>query len=84
MKTSQREKNIVTAVLAVAGVVWLLSLAPAGDLEPPSAPGPTMHTLDEVYNLHAPAPGFHHTRGPGPGKALHSSGRLGAKPGLLP
>ncbi len=58
MKTRQREKNIVAAVLAVAGVVWLLSLAPAGDLEPPSAPGPTMHTLDEVYNLHAPAPGF--------------------------
>lgn len=59
MKTRQREKNIVTAVLAVVGVVWLLSLAPAGDLEPPPGPpGSTMHTLDEVYNLHAPPPRF--------------------------
>lgn len=58
MKTTEKERNVVVGILAIAGVLWLLSLAPAGDLDPPSAPGPTMHTLDEVYNLHAPPPAF--------------------------
>ena len=47
MKTKQT-KAIVT-VLALAGLLMFSLLAPAGDLYPSSPPGPTMHTLEEIY-----------------------------------
>lgn len=50
MKHSQKKTNVVVAALALAGLLWLLSLATAGHLEPSAPPGPTMHTLDEIYN----------------------------------
>ena len=43
----KRMKWMITAAMAMcmmwAGSVW------AGDLTPPGAPGPTMHTLEEIY-----------------------------------
>jgi type VI secretion system Hcp family effector len=53
MKTTQKTTNLLLTVLAIAGVLWLLSLATAGDLEPPAPPGPSMHTLDEVYDIYS-------------------------------
>ncbi|MCK5805720.1 MAG: SUMF1/EgtB/PvdO family nonheme iron enzyme [Lentisphaeria bacterium] len=40
-------KWIVTVAM-VAGMMWA-SGARAGDLDPPGAPAPTMHTLEEIY-----------------------------------
>jgi len=47
----KRQTTIKAAVASlVAGAVILLSLnAGGGSLEPNSPPGPTMHTLDEIY-----------------------------------
>jgi sulfatase modifying factor 1 len=44
MKTPKRTfTGIMMAVMLTAGGAW------AGDLTPPGAPGPTMHTLEEIY-----------------------------------
>jgi len=49
----KRQTTIKAAVASlVAGAVILLSLnAGGGSLEPNSPPGPTMHTLDEIYAM---------------------------------
>ena len=39
---------IMTAFITTA--LFLPGLVSAGDLEPSALPGPTMHTLDEIYN----------------------------------
>jgi len=65
MKKAEKEMNVAVAVLAIVGLLWFLSLAPAGDLEPASPPGSTMHTLEEIYNLHAPSPSFETSVGRG-------------------
>lgn len=44
MKTNRR----IILVLVVAGVMWRSNVW-AGDLTPPGAPQPTMHTLEEIY-----------------------------------
>ena len=48
MKTKQT-KTIVT-VLALAGLLTFSLLAVGGDLYPSSPPGPTMHSLEDIYN----------------------------------
>jgi len=42
-------KWIMTTMMAIATVGMLPNSAWAGDLTPPGAPGPTMHTLEEIY-----------------------------------
>jgi type VI secretion system secreted protein Hcp len=62
MKTTQKTANMLMTVLAIAGLFWLLSLATAGKLEPSSAPGPSMHSLDEIYDAYSSigqVPDFH-------------------------
>jgi type VI secretion system secreted protein Hcp len=49
METAKRSLSIALIVLAsVIFVVMALDL-PAGPLDPPAAPSPTMHTLDDIY-----------------------------------
>jgi len=45
-----KKKTAALSLLAVAGITgfWI---AQAGNLEPLGSPAPTMHTLDEIYNL---------------------------------
>lgn len=50
MGTKQRRTNVVVGVLAVAGLLWVFSMAGAGNLEPSAPPAPTMKSLDEIYN----------------------------------
>lgn len=45
MKTGRR---MTTALAMLAGMVWAGTVL-AGNLTPPGAPGPTMHTLTEIY-----------------------------------
>ena len=49
----QRRSMMVMEFFAVllAMTLFLPGLTKAGQLEPPGPPGPTMHTLDEIYNL---------------------------------
>ena len=47
MKT---ERLIMAALAMLAGIMLTASSAWAGDLTPPGAPGPTMHTLTEIYD----------------------------------
>lgn len=49
MKTVKRSITGITAALAM----WAVGGARAGDLTPPSAPGSTMHTLEEIYQRQA-------------------------------
>ena len=44
-----RSVSKVMGVLAVAASAWVALRVVAGNLEPASAPGPTMHTLEEIY-----------------------------------
>ena len=44
-------KKIIGIILALVVLGWTGNSAMAGDLEPPAAPAPTMHTLDEIYNV---------------------------------
>ena len=48
----KQESILVLAIVTafVFTVVFLPGLLRAGDLEPTGPPGPTMHTLDEIYN----------------------------------
>ncbi len=56
MKTTQTKVSV--SVLALAGLLAFSLLAIAGSLEPGSPPGPTMHSLDEIYNSVAGPPEF--------------------------
>lgn len=49
----QQKRMMVLAMMTVfvAASLFLPGLVSAGDLEPSAAPGPTMHTLEEIYNL---------------------------------
>ena len=42
---------LVTIAVFVAAAAFLPGLVRAGNLEPIKSPGPTMHTLDEIYNI---------------------------------
>ncbi len=45
-----RKMKLKTSAIIIMAVLFLLSsTALAGDLNPPGAPSPTMHTLDEIY-----------------------------------
>jgi hypothetical protein len=52
------KKGMMTIVAVAILIIPIVSIA--GDLKPPGPPGPTMHTLDEIYNkldqLRNPAP----------------------------
>lgn len=50
MGMEAKRTKIVVAVLALASLLGILTLATAGDLEPSTPPGPTMKTLDEIYD----------------------------------
>ena len=47
MKTARR---MMTALGMLTGIVLAAGSVLAGDLTPPGAPGPTMHTLTEIYD----------------------------------
>ncbi len=46
-------KKTIQIAITVLLPLCTIFITPAecGNLEPPAAPGPTMHTLDEIYNL---------------------------------
>lgn len=50
MKPKQKTSKVVVSVLSLAGLLAFSLFAIAGDLEPSVPPGPTMHTLDEIYS----------------------------------
>ena len=50
METKQKRTKVVVSVLALAALCVFSLFAVGGNLEPSAAPGPTMKTLDEVYN----------------------------------
>jgi hypothetical protein len=50
METKGKSTKVVICVLALAGLLSLLTLSTAGNLEPNAPPGPTMKTLDEIYD----------------------------------
>jgi type VI secretion system secreted protein Hcp len=45
----EKKKNL-TRFLLLAGLLTCAILVIAGDINPTAPPGPTMHTLDEIYN----------------------------------
>lgn len=47
----ENKTKIIFSVLVLAGLVGLAMIAGAGNLEPNAPPGPTMHTLEDIYNL---------------------------------
>jgi type VI secretion system secreted protein Hcp len=47
----ENKTKIILSVLVLAGLVGLAMIAGAGNLEPNAPPGPTMHTLEDIYNL---------------------------------
>ena len=50
MEMKDKRTKIVVGVLALAGLLSLLTLVTAGNLEPSGLPGPTMKTLNEIYD----------------------------------
>jgi hypothetical protein len=40
----------VVITISLSTVLFMPGLTGAGDMEPPGSPGPTMHSLDEIYN----------------------------------
>lgn len=50
METRKTKTKVVAAVLALAALCVFSLFAVGGNLEPNAPPGPTMHTLDEIYN----------------------------------
>ena len=50
METKQKKRKVVASVLALAGLAVFSLFAVGGSLEPNSPPGPTMKTLDEIYD----------------------------------
>lgn len=50
METKDKRTKIAAGVLALAGLLSLLTLSTAGNLEPNASPGPTMKTLNEIYD----------------------------------
>lgn len=49
MKKAKQFTGIFLVIISIVSIAGLALKAPAGLLEPTSAPGPTMHTLDEIY-----------------------------------
>ena len=49
MKKAKQFSGIILVIIAIVSIAGLALKAPAGSLEPTSPPGPTMHTLDEIY-----------------------------------
>ena len=51
----RRSKKLILMLAVIATFItvsfMMLSLALAGDLEPSAGPAPTMHSLEEIYNL---------------------------------
>lgn len=54
METRKKRTKVVMSVLALAALLLFSLFAIAGNLEPNAPPGPTMHTLDEIYNVISP------------------------------
>jgi hypothetical protein len=50
METRDKSMKVVTCILALVALLGILTLATAGNLEPNVPPGPTMKTLDEIYD----------------------------------
>ena len=50
METKQKSTKVVVSLLALVGLVAFSLFAVGGSLEPNSPPGPTMKTLDELYD----------------------------------
>ncbi len=50
MEMKDKRTKIVVGVLALAGLLSLLTFSTAGNLEPNAPPAPTMKTLNEIYN----------------------------------
>ncbi len=51
MRTRKQKTKLVVSLLGVAGLGVFSLFAVAGNLEPNAPPGPTMHTLDEIYEV---------------------------------
>jgi hypothetical protein len=49
MQTKHKRKTVAVSLGILAGVLGFSLLATAGNLDPNGPPGPTMRTLDEVY-----------------------------------
>lgn len=49
MKKAKQFTGIILIIISIVSIAGLALKAPAGSLEPTSAPGPTMHTLDQIY-----------------------------------
>lgn len=49
MKKAKQFTGITLVIISIVSIASLALKAPAGLLEPTSAPGSTMHTLDEIY-----------------------------------
>jgi hypothetical protein len=50
MEMKDKSMKVITCVLALAGLLGILTLATAGNLEPNALPAPTMKTLNEIYD----------------------------------